>query len=284
MTNPNNIDKDLIGRVEAFINKAVLKAEQAIEIKKKESLSEDELCEVLVNIAKSYSVAPISEFYVGAVIEADSGNYYLGANYEFCESFLNQSIHAEQSAVINAYYNGENCIKKIVVNYLPCGHCRQFLEETRKTADFRILVPSDGVDSSLPELLPFAIGPEALGVSVKFLDRNRDYSFEDSAASLEEVARHVAKHNSYTPYTKLESGVALRTEKGEVVWGVAIENMAYNPSLTPMHFALSQLRYLKNNTLIEAVIYQKKHKFINVTDVAKVLIDSQDVVLKVVTD
>ncbi len=284
MTNPNNIDKNLISRVEASIDKAVLKAEQAIEIKKKESLSEDELCEVLVNIAKSYSIAPISEFYVGAVIEADSGNYYLGANYEFCESFLNQSIHAEQAAVINAYYNGENCIKKIVVNYLPCGHCRQFLEETRKTADFRVLVPSDGVDSSLPELLPFAIGPEALGVSVKFLDRNRDYGFRNSTPSLEDVARLVAKHNCYTPYTKLESGVALRTEKGEIVWGVAIENMAYNPSLTPMHFALSQLRYLKNNSLIEAVMYQKKHKFINVTDVAKVLIASQDVVLKIVSD
>ena len=64
----------------------------------------------------------------------------------------------------------------------------QFLEETRKTADFRVLVPSNGVDSSLPELLPFAIGPEALGVSVKFLDRERDYSFRGSDKNLEEVA------------------------------------------------------------------------------------------------
>ena len=284
MTNPKNIDKDLISRVEAFIEKGMLKADHALEIKKKEALSEDELCEILVDIAKSYSIAPISAFYVGAVIEADSGNYYLGANYEFCEAFLNQSIHAEQSAIINAYYNGENCIRKIVVNYLPCGHCRQFLEETRKTADFRVLVPSNGVDSSLPELLPFAIGPEALGVSVKFLDRKRDYSFRGSDKNLEEVARLVAKHNSYTPYTKLESGVALKTEKGDIIWGVAIENMAYNPSLTPMHFALSQLRYLKNNSLIEAVIYQKKHQFINVTDVAKILIASKKVNLKIVSD
>ena len=271
-------------RVKSLVKNGVLKAKDAKDLLKELSCAEDDLCELLVDVAKSYSIAPISEFYVGAVIQGQTGNYYLGANYEFCESFLNQSIHAEQSAVINAYYHGETSINKIHVNYLPCGHCRQFLEETRKSMDFKVKVSRDQVDMSLGDLLPFAIGPEALGVTVKFLDRNRNYSFKDSNYALGEVARHVAKHNCYTPYTKLEAGVALRTEGNELVWGVAIENMAYNPSLTPMHFALSQLRFYNNNRLIEAVLYQKKHQHINVIDVAKVLIKKENVALEILTD
>ena len=84
-------------RVKSLVKNGVLKAKDAKDLLKELSCAEDDLCELLVDVAKSYSIAPISEFYVGAVIQGQTGNYYLGANYEFCESFLNQSIHAEQS-------------------------------------------------------------------------------------------------------------------------------------------------------------------------------------------
>ena len=51
--------------------------------------------------------SPHSNFYVGAIAVGDSGNFYFGANMEFVGVPLSASIHAEQSAVMNAWIHGE---------------------------------------------------------------------------------------------------------------------------------------------------------------------------------
>ena len=266
-----NLNSGIKTSIKKQITSGVLVAKKAAKLMSDYKVEKKHFNAYLVDIAKDYSVAPISNFYVGAVVESEVGDYYLGANYEFEDSFLNQSIHAEQSALVNAYFNNVSKIRSISVNYLPCGHCRQFLEEVRKTDDFMVSV-TDQIEMPLDKLLPHAIGPEALGVNVKFFDRKRDLSSITAAANLEDIARSVAEHNSYTPYTKLEAAAVIKTTAGGVVWGVAIENMAFNPSLTPMHCALSQLRFFRPNEISEVIIFQKKHPLINIVDTAKILI------------
>ena len=47
-----------------------------------------------------------------------------------------QTIHAEQSAISHAWLRNEPRITDIVVNYTPCGHCRQFMNELYQAQDF----------------------------------------------------------------------------------------------------------------------------------------------------
>jgi len=44
---------------------------------------------------------------------------------------------------------------------------------------------------------------------------------------------------AYSPYTRCPAGVALVTAGGEVHWGSYLESAAFNPSLGPLHAALT---------------------------------------------
>jgi cytidine deaminase len=46
---------------------------------------------------------------------------------------------------------------------------------------------------------------------------------------------------SYAPYSKSPSGVAIRTSSGRFYRGSYIENVAFNPSLSPLQTALAAL-------------------------------------------
>jgi cytidine deaminase len=56
-----------------------------------------------------------------------------------------------------------------------------------------------------------------------------------SAAALDAAKR------SYAPYSQSPSGIAVRTTRGQVYQGCYIENVAFNPSLSPLQTALVQL-------------------------------------------
>ena len=83
----------------------------------------------LLPIAASYSHTAISHFNVGAIAIGEQGDFYFGANQEFSNSAIQQTIHAEQSAISHAWLRNERRISDMVVNYTPCGHCRQFMNE-----------------------------------------------------------------------------------------------------------------------------------------------------------
>jgi cytidine deaminase len=90
--------------------------------------SAEELLPKLLADARSMALPTISGFLVGAAALGESGAIYLGANLEFPAQQLNQSVHAEQFAIVNAARNGELRIVRICVNETPCGHCRQFMQ------------------------------------------------------------------------------------------------------------------------------------------------------------
>jgi len=142
---------------------------QCNELLKYLSIDPQELMIRLLPLAKIYAVVPVSQFQVGAVAMADSfsneGRYdiFLGANLEFMHQPLNQSIHAEQSATMNAWHQGAGYLKAIATSEAPCGHCRQFLCELEKHADLVVITPHGENlayhKTALADLLPEAFGP-----------------------------------------------------------------------------------------------------------------------------
>jgi cytidine deaminase len=181
---------------------------------------------------------PISNFHVGAVARGLSGKVYFGANVEFAGEALSFTVHAEQSAVANAWMSGEEGIDLIAVTAAPCGYCRQFLNELTTADRLRIQLPNGSF--TLGELLPNAFGPRDLGIAGGLLQRDEHgLSIEtDDKLALEALC---AANLSYAPYSKSYAGVALRTGDGTVVTGAYAENAAFNPSMSPLEVALSQL-------------------------------------------
>lgn len=60
---------------------------------------------------------------------------------EFLGATMQQTVHAEQSAISHAWLRGEKALRAITVNYTPCGHCRQFMNELNSGLELRINLP-----------------------------------------------------------------------------------------------------------------------------------------------
>jgi cytidine deaminase len=199
----------------------------------------EELMLKLLPLASLYACPPISKFKVGAVSRGESGNLYLGTNMEFVGQALSMSVHAEQSAVNNAWLNGEIGLSSIAINYLPCGYCRQFLNELVTAASQPI--------KRLPALLPEPFSPNDLGVKGGLMQsENHNLQLHQSSNDSVILAALSAANNSYAPYSKGYSGIALLTTYGTIYTGRYAENVAFNPSMSPIQSALSQLNLGSN--------------------------------------
>lgn len=192
----------------------------------------------LLNQAKSYAQALVSEFYVGAVAVGNSGQAYLGTNLEFLYQSLSQTVHAEQFALTLARLYGETGIQFIAVTEIPCGHCRQFLMELGQP-DLPILILQDDswLELKLNDLLPHPFTLATSGQSLMSpqqapleLNPPREDNELVSTALL-------AAQRAYVPYTKSWSGVAIRTTDGQIFQGSALESAAYNPTLPALQSA-----------------------------------------------
>lgn len=192
----------------------------------------------LLPVARTYSKPPISNFFVGAFALGASGALYPGANFEVPRNGLNQAIHAEQSAIANAFGHGETGITAIAVTAAPCGHCRQFLNEIAGGEEIRILTLDDQ-PWPLKSLLPAAFGPRDLD--------QKDAMFTAASTPLRLAVSGgdpliqqalAAAERSYAPYSRSPSGCAIEMNSGVIVSGSYLENAAFNPSLAPLQAAL----------------------------------------------
>lgn len=203
-------------------------------------LTEDQLLQALLPLAKQFSIVPLSQFRVAAIAVGASGNLYFGANMELFSLPLTQAVHAEQSAVIMAHTHGETEITKLISSEKPCGFCRQFLYELASADQLTILL--DGHLTKLPQLLPHAFGAKDLGVKVDLLaDKQRALQLVQSDQDEMTLIALRAANHSYAPYTHSYAGVALRTKDGKIFHGSYLENAAFNPSLAPLQSALVHL-------------------------------------------
>ncbi len=80
---------------------------------------------------------------------------------EFLGATMQQTVHAEQSAISHAWLRGEKALSAITVNYTPCGHCRQFMNELNSGLQLRINLPGRA-PHTLGDYLPDAFGPKDL--------------------------------------------------------------------------------------------------------------------------
>jgi cytidine deaminase len=203
-----------------------------------------EIPELMTNIlprAAELARPPISNFRVGVVSRGLSGNLYFGTNVEFAGEALSFTVHAEQSSVANAWMHGEEGIDLLAVTAAPCGYCRQFLNEL-VTAP-RLVVRMPAGTRPLQELLPEAFGPRDLGIDGGLMQREQHAVETGDGVAGDELARKALQsaRMSYAPYSKAYAGIALRTAGGAIVTGAYAENAAFNPSMSPLEVALSQL-------------------------------------------
>lgn len=218
---------------------ATVSAQQFQQLLELCDLSDSELRVALLPLAACYSFAAISQFHVGAIVRGLSGRLYFGANMEFCDTQLGQTIHAEQSAISHAWMKGETGIKDITINYSPCGHCRQFMNELTNADSLVIQLPKVAAQT-LAQYLPQAFGPGDLGIKDALMSPQNHQT--DITAQSDIAAQAIkAFSRSYAPYSHNYSGVALATQDGQIFNGSYAENAAFNPSLPPLQVALSQL-------------------------------------------
>lgn len=193
--------------------------------------------------AAECAVVPVSHFKVGAIAIDDKGNFYFGANQECAEAAMAQTVHAEQSAVSHAWSRGATRLAHIVVNYTPCGHCRQFLNELRDADKLLIHLPH-ARNNRLHDYLPDSFGPADLAIEERLLDTiNHDFRLPENVDSSDLLqAALTAMNRSYAPYSQAFAGVALQLASGEIFSGSYAENAAYNPSFPPLQMAINVLR------------------------------------------
>jgi cytidine deaminase len=192
----------------------------------------------LIALAKTFSRPPISGFRVGAVARGTSGALYLGANIELAGQPLGFAVHAEQSALANAYMHGEKGLMAVATSSAPCGHCRQFLYEASPKGEMGIL-QSTAAAAPLAKFLPGAFGPADLGAQEgMFPVRETELKLAEGEGDSLATAALEAARKSYAPYSKSPAGVALVTTKGGMFRGSYLENAAFNPSLSPLQVAL----------------------------------------------
>ncbi|OXD47437.1 cytidine deaminase [Vibrio parahaemolyticus] len=236
---PEALSKQLAPIVLADDFDATLSAQQFEQLLSATSLSDKELRVALLPFAAAYSYAPISEFYVGAIVRGLSGRLYFGANMEFFGVQLGQTVHAEQSAISHAWMKGEHGVKDITINFSPCGHCRQFMNELSTAKELKVQLPERD-EKSLHEYLPEAFGPADLGIESGLMaEVKHQFVCDDEDALIQQAVE--AMNMSHAPYTNNLSGLALELANGRVFKGAYAENAAFNPSLPPLQVALVQV-------------------------------------------
>lgn len=102
---------------------------------------------------------------------------------EFIGATMQQTVHAEQSAISHAWLSGEKALAAITVNYTPCGHCRQFMNELNSGLDLRIHLPGREAHA-LRDYLPDAFGPKDLEIKTLLMDeQDHGYALTGDALS-----------------------------------------------------------------------------------------------------
>jgi len=251
-TLPENLAGYLKPIVESDSFSATISALQFEKLMSQANLSDKQLRLALLPLAASYSISPISNFCVGAIVRGLSGRLYFGANIEFANSPLGQSVHAEQSAISHAWMKGEAGIQDITINYSPCGHCRQFMNELNTAQTLMVQLPEREA-KSLQAYLPESFGPNDLNIDTLLMDDKPLAHHINSDDRLLNKAVE-ALNISHAPYSGNYGGVAIKLDDNVIYTGAYAENAAFNPSLPALQVAIIQMQMAgKNVAQISAV-------------------------------
>ncbi|MDO6496885.1 cytidine deaminase [Photobacterium sanguinicancri] len=250
---------------------ATISAEQFGNLLSQTHMTDSELRVALLPLAATYSVSPLSHFCVGAVVRGNSGRLYFGGNMEFVGAALSQTVHAEQSAISHAWVKGETGVKDITINYSPCGHCRQFMNELSTADTIKVQLP-EREEKTLQQYLPESFGPSDLGITERLLTEINHGLGVDEESELVQAACQAA-NRAHAPYTKNFSGVALKADDGRIFVGMYAENAAFNPSLPPLQVALINMNMAgyELNRITEAALVEQSSSISHLADTQNTL-------------
>lgn len=116
--------------------------------------------EALARQVREHAHAPYSQFRVGAAVRAGSGKAYVGCNVE--NASFGATVCAERNAIGAAVAAGEREVLAVAVYTeaetpaLPCGICRQVIQEFGPAALILSTTATDRVQTTLAALLPEA--------------------------------------------------------------------------------------------------------------------------------
>jgi len=280
----------LRARVEADLVAGVLPGDRVAASLAESGWQLEQLMLALLPVAAAHAHPSISNFFVGAMAlgmppataDRGPGSLYLGANMEFAREALPFTIHAEQSAINNAWLHGEHGVRMLAVTAAPCGSCRQFLKElTTAEHELQIVLKksTDGSYSTEPlaDLLPRAFGPGDLGITGGLM-QPEDHGLVLDGADAVVRAALAAANACYAPYTKAFAGVALRGADGRIYAGRYSENAAFNPSLLPCLSALAfmrmQLGVAADLKITEAVLVEASSERTSQRETTRLLLDT----------
>ncbi|UUE37888.1 cytidine deaminase [Pectobacterium aroidearum] len=251
---------------------AMLTADDVNAVCEASQLDADALAFALLPLAAACAQAPISNFQVGAIAQGLSGNFYFGANMEFSAVQLQQTVHAEQSAVSHAWMRNERGLRAVTVNYTPCGHCRQFMNELRNAASLRIQLPGRQ-PATLSHYLPDSFGPVDLQIDTLLMD---DINHGATLQNMNALARQAldAANRSHAPYSKAISGIVLETSSGNTYTGRYAENAAFNPSLPPLQTALNLMNLAGEDlsTVKHAVVVERRNAVVSHWAISQIML------------
>jgi cytidine deaminase len=227
----------------------------------------------LLPMAKLYCMTTISDFQVSAVAKARMSDnaceiaLFLGANIEFAAQALMLTIHAEQSAIINAWLQGATQIDAIAVSAPPCGYCRQFLYELKGSQTLKVILHNQiggrTMQHNLSDLLPEAFGSHELGSATGLMAspaQIADLNLQSSSNDPFVLEAMAAAKKSYAPYSQNYAGCAIMTVDGKMYTGRYAENAAFNPSLSALHTAIIRMTMDQpgsENSISRAVLVER---------------------------
>lgn len=261
------IISQIVGLLKQQSYQARLSSDSVQQLCRQFNLTPVELALHCISLAACYALVPVSNFYVGAVAIGQSGNFYFGANQEFSGVSMQQTVHAEQSAISHAWIAGETALTDMVVNYTPCGHCRQFMNELNSAKILKVHLPHSQ-DNLLHSYLPDAFGPKDLNITNVLFDP-QDHGIQPTGDVLEQAAMS-AMNRSYAPYSQAFSGIALQA--GEQIFiGQYAENAAFNPSFLPLQSALNIYRLSGCEAPINRIVMCEKQAVLSHKQMAESL-------------
>lgn len=202
----------------------------------------DLMC-LMLDTAKGMARPGISNFFVGAVgLEAETGNLILGGNVEFPSTHLGFTLHGEGFVSTRAMSRGSNISVIAIGEAHPCAHCRQSLAEYAASDKLELIDPL-GHTLTLSQLYPWPFDPDYLGETGAVPGRELwpDLRFDGDAASPVSDALLAAGRRSHSPYSKCPGAVLLHLKDGNLVSGLAVESVAFNPTIHPAQAAMVDL-------------------------------------------
>jgi cytidine deaminase len=128
--------------------------------------SNDDVLVERARAARERAYAPYSKFHVGAALRVKGGAIFEGVNVE--NASFGVGLCAERTAAVSAVAAGHREFEAIAVAgpadtaTVPCGACRQFLNEFNPQLPITYTTPDGAHATTLDKLLPDAFGPNNL--------------------------------------------------------------------------------------------------------------------------